>query len=285
MKSRRPTAARRARLWRKLEDFGFFLAVLVLVSPAALVFLWMASLSLKTELDNTAYPPVFVPGTITFANFAAVFERNDFASFTMNSIITSFSATALALATGIPAGYGIARARAHSAAVLILISRMTPGLSYLIPLFLLFQLIGLTGTLTPIVITHLVITLPIVVWVMIGHFEGLPVDLEEAARIDGANRFQVFMRVALPLALPGITVATILSFIFSWNNFIFAAVLAGRRTRTLPVAIYNVLTFEQISWGPLAAAALCVTAPVLILTLIAQKQIVAGLTQGGVKGG
>lgn len=278
-------ASRRARLWKRVENVGFGFALLVLVSPAALVFLWMISLSLKNEIDNIAYPPVFIPNPPTLANFATVFERNDFLMFTVNSVITSVSATVLALAVGVPAGYGIARAKAHSAAVLILISRMTPGLSYLIPLFLLFQLIGLTGTLTPIVITHLVITLPIVVWVMIGHFEGLPVDLEEAARIDGANRFQVFMKVSLPLALPGITVATILSFIFSWNNFIFAAVLAGRRTRTLPVAIYNVLTFEQISWGPLAAAALCVTAPVLILTLIAQKQIVAGLTQGGVKGG
>lgn len=268
-----------------LERAGFGFAVIVLVSPAVLVFLWMLSLSLKNELDNTAFPPVFIPNPVTFDNFAQVFERNNFLTYTINSVIVSFSATALALAIGIPAGYGIARAKAHAAAVLILIARITPGLSYLIPLFLLFQLIGLTGTLTPIVITHLVITVPIVVWVMIGHFEGLPVDLEEAARIDGANRFQVFLKVSMPLALPGITVAAILSFIFSWNNFVFAAVLAGRRTRTLPVAVYNVLTFEQISWGPLAAAALSVTAPVLLLTLLAQKQIVAGLTQGGVKGG
>lgn len=264
---------------------GFGAAVLLLVSPAIFVFLWMLSLSLKNELDNTAFPPVFIPNPPIIDNFVQVFERNSFLSYTINSVIVSCSATALALAVGVPAGYGIARAKAHSAAVLILIARITPGLSYLIPLFLLFQIIGLTGTLTPIVITHLVITVPIVVWVMIGHFEGLPIDLEEAARIDGANRFQVFLKVAMPLALPGITVATILSFIFSWNNFIFAAVLAGRRTRTLPVAVYNVLTFEQISWGPLAAAALCVTAPVLLLTLLAQKQIVAGLTQGGVKGG
>lgn len=264
---------------------GFGASVLLLVSPAIFVFLWMLSLSLKNELDNTAFPPVFIPSPPIIDNFVQVFERNNFLSYTINSVIVSCSATALALAVGVPAGYGIARAKAHSAAVLILIARITPGLSYLIPLFLLFQIIGLTGSLTPIVITHLVITVPIVVWVMIGHFEGLPIDLEEAARIDGANRFQVFLKVAMPLALPGITVATILSFIFSWNNFIFAAVLAGRRTRTLPVAVYNVLTFEQISWGPLAAAALCVTAPVLLLTLLAQKQIVAGLTQGGVKGG
>jgi ABC-type sugar transport system permease subunit len=170
------------------------------------------------------------------------------------------------------------------AAALILIARITPGLSYLIPLFLLFQWLGMTGTLTPIVITHLVITVPIVVWVMISFFEGLPPELEEAALVDGATIWQAFRYVAMPLARPGITVATILSFIFSWNNFIFAMVLAGRETRTLPVAVNNMLTFEQVAWGPLSAAALLVTAPVLILTLVAQKQIVAGLTAGGVKG-
>ena len=135
----------------------------------------------------------------------------------------------------------------------------------------------------PLVITHLVITVPIVVWVMIGFFEGLPGELEEAALMDGATIWQAFLYVAMPLARPGITVAMILSFIFSWNNFIFGVVLAGRTTRTLPVAVYNVLTFEQISWGPLAAAALIVTAPVLLLTLLMQKEIVAGLTAGGVK--
>jgi multiple sugar transport system permease protein len=102
--------------------------------------------------------------------------------------------------------------------------------------------------------------------------------------MDGCSVWQSFRHVALPLARPGIMVAAILAFIFSWNNFVFGAVLAGRETRTLPVAIYNVLTFEQIAWGPLAAAALLVTLPVLILTLFIQKEIVGGLTAGGVKG-
>lgn len=274
------------RRFRKIAgQAGFGFAVLMLVSPAVLVFLWMISLSLKNEVDNMAFPPVFIPSPPTLDNFIAVFERNDFLNYTLNSIITSFGATGLALAVGVPAGYGIAKMRATRAAMLILLARITPGLSYLIPLFLLFQWLGLTGTLVPIVITHLVITVPIVVWVMIGFFEGLPGELEEAALVDGATIWQAFRHVALPLARPGITVATILSFIFSWNNFIFAVVLAGRETRTLPVAVYNVLTFEQVAWGPLAAAALLVTAPVLLLTLIAQKEIVAGLTAGGVKGG
>ncbi|WP_158743511.1 carbohydrate ABC transporter permease [Acidisphaera sp. L21] len=264
---------------------GLAISVLILVSPALLFFLWMLSLALKTEVDNTAYPPVFFPTTLTLDNFRAVFEQNDFVGYTINSIIVSFSATGFALLVGVPAGYGIAKAKASASAALILVARITPGLSYLVPLFLLFQWLNLTGTLLPIVITHLVITVPIVVYVMVGFFEGLPNELEEAALVDGSTIWQAFYRVALPLARPGITVATILSFIFSWNNFIFGVVLAGRTTRTLPVAVYNTLTFEQISWGPLAASALLVTAPVLLLTLAMQREIVAGLTAGGVKGG
>jgi multiple sugar transport system permease protein len=269
------------RLWGRI---GLYLSVFVLISPALLLFLWMLSLALKNEVDNTAFPPVFIPNPPTLANFVDVFEKNDFLTYTWNSVVVSFSATGLALLFGVPAGYGIAKARATRAALLILIARITPGLSYLIPLFLLFQWLGLTGTLTPIVITHLVITVPIVVWIMIGFFEGLSSELEEAALVDGATIWQAFRYVAMPLARPGITVATILAFIFSWNNFIFGVVLAGRETRTLPVAVYNVLTFEQISWGPLAAAALLVTLPVLLLTLLMQKEIVAGLTAGGIKG-
>ena len=274
---------RGGRTRRALGRVGLYLSVLALISPALMLFLWMLSLSLKNEADNTAYPPVFIPNPPTLANFVDVFEKNDFLLYAWNSIVVSFSATGLALALGVPAAYGIAKSKATKVAMLILVARITPGLSYLIPLFLLFQWIGLTGTLTPIVITHLVITVPIVVWIMIGFFEGLPPELEEAALVDGASIWQAFRYVALPLARPGITVALILSFIFSWNNFIFGVVLAGRETRTLPVAVYNVLTFEQVSWGPLAAAALLVTLPVLLLTLLMQKEIVAGLTAGGVK--
>ncbi len=272
-----------ARKW--LGRLGLYLSALMLISPALLVFLWMASLAFKNEVDNMAFPPVFLPDPPTLANFIDVFEKNDFLTYTINSVIVSFGATGLALLIGVPAGYGIAKAKMQKAAVLILIARITPGLSFLVPMFLMFQWLELTGTLAPLVITHLTITVPIVVWVMIGFFEGLPGELEEAALVDGATIWQAFRYVAMPLARPGITVAMILAFIFSWNNFIFGVVLAGRSTRTLPVAVYNVLTFEQVSWGPLAAAALVVTAPVLLLTLLMQKEIVAGLTTGGVKGG
>ena len=219
-----PVGAHRYRVRRWINDAGLYASVLILVSPSILFFLWMLSLSLKTEADNIAYPPVFIPHPPTLANIIDVFAKNDFLSYTINSVIVSFSATGLALLFGVPAGYGIAKTQATKAAVLILVARVTPGLSYLIPLFLMFQWLGMLGTLGPLIITHLVITVPIVVWVMIGYFEGLPVALEESALVDGATIWQAFRYVAVPLARPGIMVATILSFIFSWNNFIFGVV-------------------------------------------------------------
>jgi multiple sugar transport system permease protein len=274
--------ARSSRWRQRLVALCF---AVLLATPAVSFFLWMLSLAFKPEIDNLAWPPVFVPTEPTLANFRAVFDSGPFLGYLANSLIVSGGATALALLVGVPAGYGIARLGAKRLLLLIMIARMTPAISFLIPLFTLFQWLGLTGSLVPVVITHLVITVPIIVYIAASHFETLPLELEEAAWVDGCNAWQRFRLVALPLARPGLSVAAILAFIFSWNNFIFGAVLAGRETRTLPVAIYNVLTFEQVAWGPLAAAALLVTAPVLVLTLVIQREIVAGLTAGGVKGG
>ena len=179
--------------------------MLVIVSPALLFFLWMLSLSLKPEVDNISYPPVLIPTTLAWSNYAQVFAENSFGRYFINSLIVTGSATLIGLVIGAPAAYGIARAKATKLSVVVMIARMTPGLSYLIPLFLMFRWLGLMGTLWPQIITHLVITLPIVIWVMIGYFEALPIELEEAGRIDGANRWQVFRHVVLPLTRPGLT--------------------------------------------------------------------------------
>ena len=276
---------RRMNLRSILGRIALWCSVFVIVSPAILFFVWMLSLSLKYEVDNAAYPPILIPEHFAWKNYTDVLASNRFLTYFKNSLLVTGTATFLAMLVGVPAGYGIARMAAHKSAVVILIARITPGLSYLIPLFLLFQWLGLLGTLWPQIIIHLVVTVPIVIWIMIGYFETTPLELEEAALIDGATRWQVFRHVALPIARPGLAVAFILAVIFSWNNFVFGIVLAGRETRTLPVAVYNMISFDQLSWGPLAAAALIVTFPVLLLTVFAQRQIVAGLTAGAVKGG
>ena len=277
---------RRMSLRQILGKIGLGVAVFLIVSPAILFFLWMISLSVKFEIDNAAYPPILIPDRFAWQNYAQVLTSNRFVTYFFNTPDRHRHRRRCSHSlVGVPAGYGIARMQAHKSAIVILIARITPGLSYLIPLFLLFQWLGLLGTLVPQIIIHLVVTVPIVIWIMIGYFETTPLELEEAALIDGATRWQVFRHVALPIAKPGIAVAFILAVIFSWNNFVFGIVLAGRETRTLPVAVYNMISFDQLSWGPLAAAALLVTLPVLLLTVFAQRQIVAGLTAGAVKGG
>ncbi|MDQ3654066.1 MAG: carbohydrate ABC transporter permease [Chloroflexota bacterium] len=269
---------------RLLRRVAFWLSLLVLVSPVLFVFLWMLSLSLKPNVDNIAYPPIFIPRNPTFDNFRAVFENSPFGLYAVNSFVVATASTAISLAVGVAAGYGIAKAKAHGLAAFVLVSRMTPGLSYLIPWFMMFQTLRLNNTLWALIITHLVIGLPITIWVMMGFFEDLHPELEEAALVDGATIWSAFKDVALPLSRRGIVVSAILAFIFSWNNFIFAVVLAGRDTRTLPVAVFNTLTFEQLAWGQLAAAALVVTLPVLLITVFVQRQIVVGMTAGGMKG-
>ena len=154
--------------------FALWVSVIFLVSPAVLVFLWMLSLSLKTEIDNIAYPPVFIPNPPTLASYVEVFQKNRILLYFWNSVLVTGGAVLIGLAVGVPAGYGIARSKSgKAAAVLILVARMTPALSYLIPLFLLFQLLGMVGTIGALVVTHLVITVPIIVWVMIGFFEDV----------------------------------------------------------------------------------------------------------------
>lgn len=130
----------------------------------------------------------------------------------------------------------------------------------------------------------MLVGLPFIAWIMISFFEGLPVDLEEAALIDGASPFGAFTRIALPLAVPGIVTASIMSFIFSWNNFMFSLVLSGDDTRTLPVAIFNFISYSSVDWGGLMAAAVVITLPVLLITLVVQRYVVAGLTAGATKG-
>jgi len=278
------TRALGQRLRKLANRLALALSLFMVVSPALFVMLWMLSLAFKNEVDNIAYPPVWIPNPPTWVNFRTVFERSPFALYTLNSVIVSGSATLIGLALGVPAAYGIAKGKAMSMGMLIMVARITPGLSFLLPLFMLFRFLKLTGTLWPVAIAHLVITIPMIVWVMISFFEDIHPELEEAALVDGCSIWRAFASVSLPLARPGIAVAAILAFIQSWNNFIFGAVLAGRETRTLPVAVFNSMTYEQLSWGPLAAAALIVTLPTLLLTIFVQRDIVTGLAAGAVKG-
>ncbi len=256
----------------------------VLAAPACFFVFWMLSLSFKTEIDNIDYPPTFLPSAPTLQNYVDVFEKNDMLRYLANSLLVTGLATGIGLLLGLPAAYAIARLRLHRLGAMVLLARMTPALSYLIPLFFISKYTGLAGTVWPVVLAHLLITVPLITWTMISHFQAVPREIEEAAALDGANLFQLLWRIVIPLVRPGIVIAVVIAAMFSWNNFIFSVILSSSEWRTLPVAIFGVMSFEQLSWGPLAAAAFVVTAPMLLLAGTLMRFMVSGLTAGATKG-
>jgi len=135
-----------------------------------------------------------------------------------------------------------------------------------------------------LILSHILIVMPVVVWIMSAYIETIPIEMEESAMVDGATRQKSFMSIIMPLCLPGVITATTLGFIFSWNNFMFSQVLSRQRTRTLPIAIFNFLGYAEVDWGGVMAAAVCIVAPAIILTMIFQKYMIKGLTAGAVKG-
>ncbi|HTU02302.1 MAG TPA: carbohydrate ABC transporter permease [Candidatus Sulfotelmatobacter sp.] len=267
-----------------LRSLGFYTLVVLVMLPTVFVFYWMITLSLKPQVEAAGYPPSFFRFTVTFKGYVDVFAKNAFLLYTWNSLVVATGCTLLGLIVGLPAAYSIAQWRQRGLALAILVARIIPGISYLIPWYILFRNLKMVDTYQALILTHLVVGLPITIWVMIGFFEDIPPDLREAALIDGCTDYGAFWRVAVPLVKPGVVATAILAFIFSWNNFLFSVILAGRNTRTLPIAVFNMIGYEEINWGPLAAAATLITVPVILLTLIIQRHIVTGLTFGAVKG-
>ena len=204
--------------------------------------------------------------------------------FTKNSLIVAVAATVIGMVLGLPAAYAIARYKQAGLSLWILVSRIIPYITFLLPLFLVFTKLHLIGSFAALIISHLIITLPMIVWVTIAFFEDIPTDLEEAALVDGSSRAGAFVRIILPLVAPGVVTAGILAMIFSWNQFLFSLILGGPNTKTVPVAVFNFLSYGSQDYGAIAAAAVLITLPIILLSLTVQRYIVKGLTAGGVKG-
>jgi len=163
-------------------------------------------------------------------------------------------------------------------------ARVIPGVSLLVPWYYVFSNLRMVGKFEVLILSHMFVALPLIVYIMMSYFDSLPLELEESAEVDGLTPIGAFRLITLPLAVSGIATAGILSFIFSWNNFMFALVLSGAKTKTLPVAIFDFVSYASIDWGGLMAAATVVTIPIMIIALFTQKYIVSGLTAGATKG-
>lgn len=259
----------------------------IAIAAVALCFLfplvWMLLSSFKTSLDITD-PSAMFSFEPTARNYERVLAEQRFGRFIGNSLLVGLVSTALSLVLAVPAAYAMSRFRMLKSSGMVLLARVIPGVSLLVPWYFLFSRLGWVGGFLPLFISHMFVTMPLILWILLSFFDGVPVELEEAGRVDGLTNIGVFFRIALPLAVPGIATASILAFIFSWNNFMFALVLSGESTRTLPVAIFNFIAYSSIDWGGLMAASVIITLPVVVIALATQRYIVSGLTAGATKG-
>ena len=271
---RPPPGARLRRLARRLS-FALLAGVLLLLF--LFPFWWMVTASLKLPRDVSTFPPALL-FTPNLDQYRAALSEPAFWWQTLNSLVV-----ALGLLLGLPAAYSVARFRLRIVPLTVLVVRMIPGVVFMLPLFLVYRQLGLLDTHAGLIVAHLIITLPLAIWIMMGFFEDVPVEVEQAALIDGCTRWGVFWRVALPLSLPGMSVTAILAFITSWNDLVFVLILGGNDTRTLPASVLSYMGFDTLNFAGIAASATLLSAPVVLLSVVAQRWLVGGLTVGAVK--
>jgi multiple sugar transport system permease protein len=277
--ARQGASRRRRTPYQTFRVVALVAVVLALVAP----LVWMVSASFKTNVDiyDTSKAIFFSP---VVENYAKVLQQANYLQFIWNSLWVAFVSTTLSLLLGVPAAYSMSRFTMHRSALVVLMARVIPGVALLVPWYYVFSNLRMVGGYSVLILSHMFVALPLVVYIMMGFFDSLPLELEESALIDGLTPIGAFRLITLPLSVPGIATAGILSFIFSWNNFMFALVLSGANTKTLPVAIFDFVGYASIDWGGLMAAATIVTLPIMVIALFTQKYIVSGLTAGATKG-
>lgn len=262
-----------------------FIILVALIS--FLPFLWIVMSAFKSRMDIMS-PSLKLFFTPTLSNFVEAFgPSGGFAFYLKNSLVVAISNVILCLVVGVPAAYSFSRYYILGAKhfyFYILTTRMCPGVAVAVPLYILFNKLGLLGKLIGVVLAHSTFNLALVVYLMKSLFDAIPKEIDRAALVDGYSEWQVFSRVILPIARPSIASAAFLSFIFSWNEFLFAMLLGGQDARTLPAAFPGLVTALGTYWGQLCAASAVVAIPVIILVLFIQKYLVQGLTLGAVKG-
>ncbi len=266
--------------------FYVFLFLFVLVSMFPLI--WIFKMSIITRAELFASPPTILPRNPTGQEYTQIFSDPAFQQALLNSAIISGVTTVVCLFFGSIAAYAIARLRFRFKSpvmTLILAISFFPAVAIIAPLFLQFSAVGLIDTYWSAIISDVVFALPITVWLLVAFFKELPKDLEEAAKVDGATTIQAFRKVIVPLAAPGVFTTAILTFIFAWNEFLFATTfLFTPDTQPVTVVIPNFASQYTTDYGAQAAAAVVVTVPLVIMVLIFQRRIVSGLTAGAVKG-
>jgi multiple sugar transport system permease protein len=275
---------RRAAALRRALAAALPHAILILFSAAiVLPLLWVLRVSLTDKLTAYKIPPEWT--TPSVANYVEIFTAYPFATWFLNSMAVAIGSTAIALPLAVALAYAFARCNTGGAPLRlsVLASQMLPPVILVLPLFALFLGAGLLNTRAALIAAHLAINVPFLAWMLVAFFEGEVRQLEEAARVEGATRFQAFLWIAVPVAGPGILAAGLLGFILSWNEFLFALILSGRQTQTLPVGLSALETHRGVEIALLAAATLFAVLPVFLILPFLRKYLIKGLSLGALK--
>jgi multiple sugar transport system permease protein len=261
--------------------------LVIVVASYAFPFVYLASTSFKPPVEAIAVPPSLIPKSWSLENYQAALSTFGVIPSFINSITTALISTALTIVLAVPAAYAITRFATRSGQVFMfgtLVTRMVPPVAIGIPLVAIMTGIGLRDTPTGTALAQTTIALPLAIWLLTSFFESVPIELEEAATMDGASRIRILISVIVPVVSGGIAVAAIFAFLASWNEFLFALLLTAIRAQTTPVVIANFQTQFGLQWGAMTALAILYSLPVVAVTFLLQKRIVGGLTLGAVKG-
>ena len=263
---------------------SLMLIVLAILCVAPIVVIFATSLRQQVQIFSEPLNFLFTP---TLENYRAVLQEDKFDRYLVNSLIVGLSSTVITLVLGCMAAYGLARFRfpgRHTVAYTTLLLRTVPLAVMAIPVFMIWNEWKLVNSLPGLILLYVAVNLPFTIWLLYGFVLQVPIELEEAAAIDGCSPIQIFIKVLLPLMAPGLAAASIFTFRIAWNEFILALVLTDRNTRTLPVAASLFITDMGVDWGKVMAMGSLIAIPPLIFTFVAARQIISGLTAGAVKG-
>jgi multiple sugar transport system permease protein len=264
-----------------LRNIFVWLSTIFFVFP----FYWLVTTAFKNRVDAFRMPPkwFFIP---ILDNFAKVLTTGEFMSSYCHSLIIAVTSTVVSLIIAFPMAYALSRFRIKNKTGIllwILSTKMAPPIMVAIPFYMIYRFLHLQDTYVGMILIYLIFNLAFAVWMLRGFIDGIPKDLEEAARIDGLARLSTIFHIILPLTKGGLSATAILSFITSWNEFFIALILTSFRTKTAPVAITSFISFEGIRWGEIAAAGVLITLPVIIMGISVRKYLISGLTMGAIK--
>ncbi len=261
--------------------------VLLIMSVTVFPVYWVVITSLKLPVEQYTYPPPLVPSTFTLESYHVAISEQHFLKFFLNSLVITLGTVGLSVSTGTLAGYAFSRWVFPGSKPLlfwVLMTRMIPPITIALPFYILMRGIHLVDTHVALILAYTSFNLPFTMWLMTGYFQGIPRELDDAARVDGCSYLGAFRRVLLPVAIPGISAAIVIAALTAWNEYLFALILAPGNAKTMPVAVASLITDRVINWGVMASGSVICLVPIIALSVILQKFLVRGMTLGAVKG-